>query len=294
VTPVISAYRTPRYVLPKVLDGVSSDWQWYTQIAALRRAAMLPDEWGPLLRARVVRVAGHPADYGAPAPDRDILRAGVSLCQNYLEQVRAGAITCRPAIATVNGQTVTFTDGSRESVDAIVCATGYQVDLPYLAAEIRAVLGDDLRLHLRTLHPDLPGLGFLGQFALQGPYFPLLELQARWIVGIWSGQIPPAAEDAMRAAIAVSPPALDSHNMLAVALAEAAGVAPDLRSRPELAEALLFGPMLPSRYRLDGPGACADAAQWFAADLKRSPRPAVDAGDIAALAALGLADVLTL
>jgi dimethylaniline monooxygenase (N-oxide forming) len=294
ITPVISAYRTPRYVLPKVVDGVSSDWQWYNHITALRRAAMLPDEWGRILRARVVRVAGHPADYGAPAPDPDILRAGVSLCQSYLQQVRAGAITCRPPIAAVDGQTVTFTDGSRESVDAIVCATGYRVDLPYLAAEVRAVLGDDLRLYLRTLHPDLPGLGFVGQFALQGPYFPLLELQARLIVGTWSGEITPAAEDAMRAGIAVGPPALDSHNLLAVALADAAGVAPDLRSRPELAEALLFGPMLPSRYRLDGPGACADAAARFIADLQRSPRPAVEADDIAALAALGLADVLTL
>ena len=53
---------------------------------------------------------------------------------------------------------------------------------------------------------------------------------------------------------------MDSHNVLAVALAEAAGVAPDVRARPDLAEPLLFGPMLPPRYRLDGPGARADAA----------------------------------
>lgn len=194
----------------------------------------------------------------------------------------------------MDGQTVTFTDGSQEPVDAIVCATGYQVDLPYLSDGVRSLLGDDLRLQLRTLHPDLPGLGLVGQFALQGPYFPLLELQARWIVGTWSGEIPPTSDHAARAPIAVAPPPLDSHNMLAVALAEAAGMAPDLRSRPELAEALLFGPMLPSRYRLDGPGRLPDAEKRFVAELTRSPRPPVEADDLAALAALaalGLGDL---
>ena len=52
------------------------------------------------------------------------------------------------------------------------------------------MLGPDLRLHLRTMHPDLPFFGVVGEFALQGPYFPLLELQARWIVGAWSGDGP--------------------------------------------------------------------------------------------------------
>ena len=29
----------------------------------------------------------------------------------------------------------------------------------------------------------------IGQFLAQGPYFPLLELQARWIVAVWSGEV---------------------------------------------------------------------------------------------------------
>jgi hypothetical protein len=74
--------------------------------------------------------------------------------------------------------------------------------------------------------------------------------------------------------------------------ADAAGVAPDLRKHADLAEALLFGPMLPPRYRLDGPGAHADAASMFVAQLASSPRPRVEPDDVAALAGLGLADVL--
>ena len=64
----------------------------------------------------------------------------------------------------------------------------------------------------------------------------------------------------MRAAIAAPAPAVSPHDALALALEEEMGITPDLAARPELAEALLFGPMLPARHRLDGPGAMPDAA----------------------------------
>ena len=292
VTNVVSAYRKPRYVLQKNVAGVSSDWQWYTHIGALRRAAMTPSSYGALLRERVLHVAGNPAEFGAREPSADFLVAGHSLSQDYLDQVRAGTIVCLPAIIEVRGDQVTFADGSRESVDAIVCATGYRLDIPFLSKDLRSVLGTDLRLHLRTMHPDLPHFGVVGEFNLQGPYFPLLELQARWIVGAWSGDGPELDDAAARASIATPAPIVDSHNVLAVALAEAAGVAPDVRARPDLAEPLLFGPMLPPRYRLDGPGANADAAAVFRDQLAASPRAAVEPDDIAALPDVGYGDLL--
>jgi dimethylaniline monooxygenase (N-oxide forming) len=292
VSSVFSAYRKPRYVLQKNVAGVSSDWHWYTHIGALRRAVMPPAEYGALLRDRVLRVAGNPADFGAPEPSVDFFLAGHSLCQDYLTQVRAGAIICRPAIVAASGNQVTFADGSCEHVDAIICATGYRLDIPYLSQDLWAVLGPDLRLHHRTMHPDLPGFGVVGQFALQGPYFPLLELQARWIVNSWSGVGPGPDARAARASVATAPPPLDSHNVLALTLAEAAGVAPDIRARPDLAEPLLFGPMLPPRYRLDGPGAHRDAAANFRDQLAASARGAIEPDDITALADVGFGDVL--
>jgi dimethylaniline monooxygenase (N-oxide forming) len=292
VTTVISAYRKPRYVLQKNVAGVPSDWQWYTHIGALRRAVMPPPSYGALLRERVLRVAGNPADFGAPEPSADFLLAGHSLCQDYLTQVQVGAILCRPAIMTALGDRVTFADGSCEHVDAIICATGYRLDIPYLSRDLWAVLRPDLRLHHRTMHPDLPGFGVIGQFALQGPYFPLLELQARWIVNSWSGVGPEPDARAARAGVATAPPTIDSHNVLAITLANAAGVAPDVRARLDLAEPLLFGPMLPPRYRLDGPGADRDAAATFRDQVAASPRAAVEPDDIAALPAVGFADLL--
>jgi hypothetical protein len=293
---VISAFRKPRYVIQKVVDGVPSDWQWYTAFGALERRLLPREEWSRTVRDRVLRVAGNPAAFGAPEPHGDILTAGLSLCQDYLAQVADGSIVCRPAIAAIDDRTVTFIDGSSETVDAIVCATGYDLDIPYLSEDVWDVLGANLALYQRTLHPDLPGFGFIGQFLAQGPYFPLLELQARWIVATWAGDVAPPDETQMRVTILEPRPPLDAHNALAMTLADELGVAPDLVARPELTEALLFGPLLPPRYRLNGPGASGNATEWFTAQLATSPRAPLDPADLAALRRFGLApaaDIVT-
>ena len=285
--PVVSAFRKPRYVIQKVVDGVSSDWQWYTLFGAIERRELPSEEWARRQRERILRLAGDPAGFGAPAPDADLRLAGVSLCQDYLAQVRDGSIVCRPAITSIEGTSVTFADGSTERVEAIVCATGYDVDIPYLSPAVRDALGPDLALFHRTFHPALPGLGVVGQFLAQGPYFPLLELQARWIVAVFSGEVALPDERVMRHAMAQPRPALDAHNALALTLSEQLGVAPEPIDWPDLCEPLLFGPMLPPRYRLSGPGAKPDAAERFTRQLAASPRAAVDAADIDALRRFG-------
>ena len=290
---VVSAFRKPRYVIQKVVDGVSSDWQWYTLFGALERRFLSSEEWSRRQRERVLRVAGNPADFGAPEPDPDIRIAGLSLCQDYLTQVSEGAITCRPAIAAVRDREVSFVDGSTGAFDAIISATGYELDIPYLDRELWTAVGPGCVLYQRTLHPDLPGLGVIGQFLAQGPYFPLLELQARWIVATWTGEVAVPDEATMRAAIAQGQPPLDAHNVFALTLAEELGVAPDPEVWPELSEALIFGPLLPPRYRLSGPGATDSAAGLFAEQLAASPRAPVDPVDIAALPRFGLDGVLT-
>jgi dimethylaniline monooxygenase (N-oxide forming) len=141
-------------------------------------------------------------------------------------------------------------------------------------------------LFLHTWHPDLPALGVIGQFLLQGPYFPLLELQARWIVAAFAGEV--ALPNAREMSETPTRPPLEAHDALGLALAEAQGVAPDLDAHPDLAELLLLGPLLPCRYRLDGPGAIDGAADTFVAQVAQTPAAPRDDGDLDRLRDVGL------
>ena len=153
----------------------------------------------------MLAVAGDPASFGGLVPGDDILAAGLSQSQHYLAHVTEGRITVRPGAQAINAATVTFTDGTTAEVDAVICATGYELDLPYLDDEIRAVAGADdgiFELYQRTFHPDLPGLGFVGQYVLVEPYFPILDFQARWLAHVWSGRQALPSVDDMRAGVA--------------------------------------------------------------------------------------------
>ena len=101
-----------------------------------------------------------------------------------------------------------------------------------------------------------------------GGYFVPLELQARWIAYTWGGAIPapdPArsAVEAYRHAAAFRrrPDEPGGNDLRPGRRRE-----PRSDSWPQLRRALLFGPLAPSCFRLEGPDALPDAADRFARD----------------------------
>lgn len=115
----------------------------------------------------------------------------------------------------------------------------------------------DLNLYQYTFNPKVKGLAFVGQLQLTGPYFPVLELQARWIAIVFAGHRPLVHPDAMSNQIhqfrelrKLGAPLL--YHEVAVELATAAGLEPDIADFPELAAGLVFGPLIPAQFRLTG------------------------------------------
>ncbi|MCO1575088.1 NAD(P)-binding domain-containing protein [Crossiella sp. SN42] len=89
----------------------------------------------------------------------------------YRAALATGHPDRREMFSGVNGSTITWPDGHAETVDAIILATGYRPDLPYLAS--LGVLDRDQRpLHRARVSTVHPGLGFVG-----------LELQRRQASG---------------------------------------------------------------------------------------------------------------
>lgn len=268
---VVLASRRQRYVVQKLIAGVPADQIVFTRFAAMARTAFPLDQQGQALKDVIVRTCGNPEQFGAPRPAEDIFAAGITLSQQFLPLVAEGRITCRPWPEDVRGQVVRFGDGREEPFDAIVLGTGFDIDLPFLDPEIRRTLdfdGTRIDLHHFTFHPDLPGLAFIGQFELVGPYFPVAELQARWIAYAWSGTVRAPTVETMRAGVEAyrarrEAPQLVPMDMAATLFAREAGVEPMLPRWPQLTRALVFGPLAPLTFRLDGPDYLPDAARRF-------------------------------
>ena len=269
---VVVTQRRQRYVLPKFAAGVPSDHRIFTRYGTLASETLSADEIDRQLKEIVVEAGGSPEQYGAPAPDPSLFAAGITLNQQYLPLVAEGRITVRPWMESIADATVTFADGHAEEFDGIVLGTGFDLCLPFLSEEIRTILDLDT-VHLDadryTFHPDLPGLAFVGMWDQSGGYFVPLELQARWIAYTWGGTIPATTETDQRLAINAyrSKRGMSQKtrmNLVAVTFARAARVEPYLDNWPDLRRALLFGPLAPSCFRLEGPDALPDAPVRFA------------------------------
>jgi hypothetical protein len=224
----------------------------------------------------ILRVFGSPEQFGAFSPAGDFVTVGRALSQHFLPLVAEGRIGIRPWISEIRGRSVRFSDESLEEFDAIIFGTGFGLSMPFLSPAISSVLDLDAQhadLYKFTFHPDLAGLAFLGLWEQTGPYFPPLELQARWITYVWSGIRPLPPEDQMSAGIAAyrstrGESQLQAMHQMALLFAREANVEPNLTEWPQLARALLFGPLSAISFRLSGPDRLEDAGERIAKEAQ--------------------------
>ena len=272
-TEVVASYRRQRYIVPKLLAGVPTDHVLFNRAAALAAAALPPTALAQGLKATILKQAGSPEQYGAPAAADDVFAAGIAQSQHFLASVAEGRIATRPWIADVDGATVRFVDGTQCRPDAILLGTGYRLSLPWLAPALAGALGLDARhidLHDHTFHHDMDGVAFLGLYDQVGPLLPVLELQARWIAQVFGDRAAAPSREAVAQGVARAraarggPQSVPMHAM-ALLFAEHAGVEPELSRWPGLGRALLFGPLSPISFRLQGPDSLADAPMRTAA-----------------------------
>ena len=191
----VLSVRTPTHVLPRWIAGEPYDtadvepynrlpWPWLNQVVARRVRAelgQLPPAW-PTPRRRVLE--------GVPIVSSDLIPA-----------VRSGAVTVTPALQGLGGHRAYFADGSSEPVDAVVLATGYRIDLPFLDPGLLAAAGRRLPLYRRIVPPGLPGLFLAGFVDAPGGLLPVVETQAAWIAAAVTGRLDLPTPDRMWRAI---------------------------------------------------------------------------------------------
>jgi thioredoxin reductase len=269
---VAIAMRRQRYVVPKLIAGVPADNIGFTRFGALAGEAFAPDAIAAALKAFLIGAGGNPALFGAPAPADDVFEARITLCQDYVPLLAEGRLEPRPWIERVEGQTVWFEDGTSADFDALIMGTGFKLSLPFLAPGLRDILEvDDAHINLAdfTFHPDLDGLAFLGLYPLIGPYFPVLELQARYLAYSWSGAISRATRAQLIAGVEAcrqgrGGPQGRLMDAMAIRFARLAGIEPQPAQTPSIARALMFGPLTATSFRLQGQDALVGAAEVVA------------------------------
>lgn len=171
--------RRGQWVLRKFLLGRPSD------------QAALPG-WMPwwvtrLRLAAGARLSGSTVALGLPRPAHAPGESHPVQSETIRGALRSGRLVPKPGIERFDGGRVVFVDGTSVPADLVVWATGYRVSFPFLAPELLSVRDNELPLFKRTVHPDLPGLFFVGLLQPVGAVMPLAEAQSVWIAELLSG-----------------------------------------------------------------------------------------------------------
>jgi cation diffusion facilitator CzcD-associated flavoprotein CzcO len=189
----VIAARSPVLVMPRMFLGAPLS----------RFLAKVEKPWLPWPVRRRVRelvtqlVHGRMEDWGFVTPK---VQTHPSSHPTLFSHMAWGRIRVRPGVTKVAGREVHFADGSVETFDAMIAATGYEIDLPFLAPDLSPVVGHRIDLYRRVVHPDHPGLYFVGLFDVGGgANIRMMDVQVRWLAAVVNGEVPLPDAEEMRA-----------------------------------------------------------------------------------------------
>jgi cation diffusion facilitator CzcD-associated flavoprotein CzcO len=200
---VLISARSGRWVMPKIIDGEPLDSRaphpadpLPAPIRILPHAAGIRLARTLFKRVMEAQYAKHSADLGLPPPAIEPWEERPTMSLDFIPALRAGRIDVRPGIAGFAGQRVEFSDGTAADVDVILYATGYELDFPFLGADLLGGDARDLGLYRRIAHPTLDNLFFVGCCRVMCSLWPLAEQQSRWIARLLAGafELPGPAE----------------------------------------------------------------------------------------------------
>lgn len=119
-----------------------------------------------------------------------------------INQIAYRRIEVRNGIKAVAGREITFDDGTREVFDTVACATGYEIEFPFISPDLLPVRDNFVDLYKRIVAPDMPGVYFIGYLATSIGLFRAFERQTEFMAAMETGESSLPDREAMRADIA--------------------------------------------------------------------------------------------
>lgn len=201
--------------------------------------------------------------------ERELFCSEVMVNDLIQSRIFCGKVKAKPGIDHFTKTGIVFTDGTEVKADVVIYATGYKLRAPYMDTSIIQESLKDLELYKfvfppRLQHPTCACIGYLMTIGAHGPAF---ELQARWAVQVFKGRCSlPSTEQMLREIRFIKKVQYQRFGKHIVFmpsvpyqddLASRIGALPTFKqfmfSDPGLAFRVIFGPALPSSYRLVGP-----------------------------------------
>ena len=124
---------------------------------------------------------GKPEKYGLPEPDHELFQTHPIINSQLPYYVGHGKIQVRPNIKRLRGNGIEFEDGTQESFDLVVCATGYEVSFPFIDPQYLHWQDGAPKLYLHAFHPKFDNLFISGMIQPNSGQWGLTDLQAQLI-----------------------------------------------------------------------------------------------------------------
>jgi cation diffusion facilitator CzcD-associated flavoprotein CzcO len=175
---VFHSTRRHYHVIPRMVAGRPADL----------RGERLLKMHAPLWLRRLIghraiaRTIGLPRQHGLPKPDHLMWQAHPVINDHLYAQIDARAISPRPDVQAFDGRQVCFRDGSRDEVDLVIAATGYQLTFPGIDPLLLNSRDGLPQLYLHLLHPDKTDLAVVGMIQPDSGQWGITDLQAQ-VVG---------------------------------------------------------------------------------------------------------------
>ena len=149
------------YFIPKYVFGRPTD--------TLNQGRPLPRPLKQFLDTRLLRMfTGDPQRFGFPKPGYRIYESHPVVNSLILHHLGHGDLRVRPDIASLDGHTVRFRDGSSGEYDLILLSTGYQLDYPFLDPALLGWDGASPSLYLNIFSRQAANLFVIGMVEASG------------------------------------------------------------------------------------------------------------------------------
>ena len=124
---------------------------------------------------------GSPQRFGLPAADHKLFETHPIVNSQLLYWAGHGEICFKGNVERLDGDGVCFADGSHETVDLIVLATGYKLSFPFIDDRHLAKQDGRPRLFLNAFHPEYDDLFVAGLIQPDSGIWGLADLQSQLI-----------------------------------------------------------------------------------------------------------------